>query len=101
MPDWGEPHSGISNKRKRRPIGILTVPLEYEKSSKKSCIIGMIDDEKADSLVPLPAEASMHWLSPSCGDADGEKSGSDPKSGKISESKMRISWRDGVIKSDF
>nr|GLL47863.1 uncharacterized protein LOC104644870 [Ipomoea trifida] len=70
--------SGISDKRKCRPIGILTVPLDYEKSSKKSCIVGMIDDQKADSLVPLPAEASMHWLSSSCGErGDGEKSGSE------------------------
>nr|GMD88591.1 A-agglutinin anchorage subunit [Ipomoea batatas]GME19483.1 A-agglutinin anchorage subunit [Ipomoea batatas] len=60
--------SGISDKRKCRPIGILTAPLDCEKSSKKSCIVGMIDDEKADSLVPLPAEATMHWLSSPCGE---------------------------------
>lgn len=70
--------SGVSDKRKCRPIGILTVEhlpdasLDYEIANKKSCIIGMLDEQKVDSLVPLPAEASMHWLLSSSGESGGD-----------------------------
>ncbi|XP_058094388.1 uncharacterized protein LOC131240279 [Magnolia sinica] len=48
---------GVSDRRKCRPRGLLTVGEEVE-------ILGFCDNRA--SLIPVPAEASMHWhLSPS------------------------------------
>ncbi|XP_016510887.2 uncharacterized protein LOC107828141 [Nicotiana tabacum] len=51
--------SGVSDKRKCKPRGILTIGtlVDCEKASgSKDCKCSR------DSLIPLPAEASMHWL---------------------------------------
>ncbi|CAJ1976510.1 unnamed protein product [Sphenostylis stenocarpa] len=66
--------SGVADKRKCRPRGILTVEKNYSGSEKRASS-SFDDDEKivmdtishaSPSLLPLPAEAVVHWLSSPC-----------------------------------
>lgn len=81
--------SGVTDKRKCRPRGILTVGEENlldfdmnkaidsfredgdgdEDGMDKENVIGVVDSSDDNLNVPLPAEASMHWLSP-CNEVD-------------------------------
>ncbi|XP_048127871.1 uncharacterized protein LOC115739073 [Rhodamnia argentea] len=72
--------SGVADRRKCRPRGILSVR-ENELESSISCSYGKDDDEDfsgvADkpriSPVPLPCEASVHWLLSPCNEEDEEQ----------------------------
>lgn len=62
--------SGVTDRRKCRAKGILTVG-ETDSNCVKANIFGNSDDVEISSkprasLVPLPAEASMHWLLSPC-----------------------------------
>ncbi|KAL5718057.1 hypothetical protein ACHQM5_010996 [Ranunculus cassubicifolius] len=64
--------SGVTDKRKCRPRGVLAVEGGNElrlfkdgSSVDDDGFLGFFDDSRA-SLVPAPIEASMHWLSPPC-----------------------------------
>jgi hypothetical protein len=67
--------SGVTDKRKCRPRGILTVEENYSGSAKTVADIIIDDDdddektqdvvvkEDSPSLLPLPTEALVHWIS--------------------------------------
>ncbi|KAJ8755150.1 hypothetical protein K2173_018948 [Erythroxylum novogranatense] len=64
--------SGVSDKRKCRPRGMLTVgeakaigSFESDEDNDKE-IAAEFDDEGGLSMLPTPAEASMHWLLSPC-----------------------------------
>lgn len=73
--------SGITDKRKCRPRGILAVG-ENDSGFGKGKALGSFDDDDLDdsvkgvvtssdaSMVPLPTEASMHWLLSPCKEDD-------------------------------
>lgn len=75
--------SGITDKRKCRSRGILSVgERENDAGFRKGKALGSFDDDDLDdyvnvvttssdtSMVPLPAEASMHWLLSPCKEDD-------------------------------
>ncbi|KAL2506172.1 hypothetical protein Adt_21793 [Abeliophyllum distichum] len=67
--------SGVTDKRKCKPRGILTVDREkailFEHESDDPKVI----NESQASLIPMPAEASLHWLFSPC-DEEHEGNGS-------------------------
>lgn len=80
--------SGITDKRKCRPRGLLTVgdnnmldfgsakaadSFEEREGNNKENIVGVVDNSRRVSIVPLPAEACMHWLLSPCSEEDDEQ----------------------------
>ncbi|XP_065860866.1 uncharacterized protein [Euphorbia lathyris] len=70
--------SGVTDKRKCRPRGILTIgeakPLSCFDSDDEIEKEGLVDDSVMSAL-PLPSEASMHWLLSPCNEEDEDKKG--------------------------
>lgn len=76
--------SGISDKRKCRSRGILSAG-ENDTGFRKGKALGSFDDDDLNdhvnvvitssdaSMVPLPAEASMHWLLSPCKEDDDDR----------------------------
>ncbi|WCJ21803.1 hypothetical protein M5689_003929 [Euphorbia peplus] len=68
--------SGVTDKRKCRPRGILTIgeakPLSCFDSDEDVEEEGIVRDPVMDAL-PLPSEASMHWLLSPCNEEDEDK----------------------------
>ncbi|KAJ4723909.1 GPI-anchored adhesin-like protein [Melia azedarach] len=77
--------SGITDKRKCRPRGLLTVgdnnvldfgiaksidSFEEDDGNEEDKAIRLVDGSRRVSIVPLPAEASMHWLLSPCNEED-------------------------------
>ncbi|XP_031272663.1 uncharacterized protein LOC116131162 [Pistacia vera] len=77
--------SGVTDKRKCRPRGILTVGednvldfgaakdisgFDEDDDSNKENVLGVVDNSSTVSMLPLPAEASMHWLLSPCNEED-------------------------------
>ncbi|KAF3665016.1 putative poly(ADP-ribose) glycohydrolase 1-like isoform X1 [Capsicum annuum] len=60
--------SGITDKRKCRPRGVLTIGTLIDSSDceKASGLDAVPNKSSRVSLIPLPALASMHWLSSPC-----------------------------------
>lgn len=80
--------SGITDKRKCRPRGLLIVgdnnmldfgsakaadSFEEREGNNKENIVGVVDNSRRVSIVPLPAEACMHWLLSPCSKEDDEQ----------------------------
>ncbi|KAH9782519.1 GPI-anchored adhesin-like protein [Citrus sinensis] len=80
--------SGITDKRKCRPRGLLIVgdnnmldfgsakaadSFEEREGNNKENIVGVVDNSRRVSIVPLPAEACMHWLLSPCSKEDYEQ----------------------------
>ncbi|KAJ0092607.1 hypothetical protein Patl1_27052 [Pistacia atlantica] len=101
--------SGVTDKRKCRPRGILTVGedndisgFDEDDDSNKENVLGVVDNSSTVSMLPLPAEASMHWLLSPCNEEDEDhKENSEIGSWNLSQSQMRISWRDGLVSRIF
>ncbi|KAJ0034928.1 hypothetical protein Pint_26445 [Pistacia integerrima] len=77
--------SGVTDKRKCRPRGILTVGennvldfgaakdisgFDEDDDSNKENVLGVVGNSSTVSMLPLPAEASMHWLLSPCNEED-------------------------------
>ncbi|KAL5733700.1 hypothetical protein ACOSQ2_033392 [Xanthoceras sorbifolium] len=78
--------SGVTDKRKCRPRGVLTVGdnnlLDFnmaeaidsfgedDDDNGEENIRGVVDSNSSTLIVPLPAEASMHWLLSPCNEED-------------------------------
>lgn len=82
--------SGVTDKRKCRPRGILTVGenivpdfgavrdisgFNEDDFSNKENVPGVVDNSSSDLVLPLPAEASMHWLLSPCNEVEEDHKG--------------------------
>ncbi|CAH9090397.1 unnamed protein product [Cuscuta epithymum] len=82
-PCYGAGHvlSGVADKRKCRPRGVLTVGPALDLLSSKSGKSNENNKKSRTSFAPLPVEASMCWMSSPSGEGDGDVIGSKTKSG--------------------
>ncbi|CAH9076798.1 unnamed protein product [Cuscuta europaea] len=71
-PCYGAGHvlSGVADKRKCRPRGVLTVGPALDLLSSKSGKSNENNKKSRSSFVPLPVEASMCWMSSPSGEGD-------------------------------
>ncbi|CAA2957794.1 uncharacterized protein LOC111396709 isoform X1 [Olea europaea var. sylvestris] len=86
--------SGVTDKRKCRSRGILTVGGENANLFEYGSNEGKVIDESQASLIPMPAEASLLWLLPPC---DEEYEGNDSDLEKKLERCRKIPGNDSVL----
>ncbi|CAI9777071.1 unnamed protein product [Fraxinus pennsylvanica] len=86
--------SGITDKRKCRSRGILTAGRENANLFEYKSNEGKVIKESRASLIPMPAEASLHWLLSPC---DVEHEGNDSDLKKRLERCRMISGNNSVL----
>ncbi|CAI9762924.1 unnamed protein product [Fraxinus pennsylvanica] len=85
---------GVTDKRKCRSRGILTVGCENANLFEYGSNEGKMFDESQASLIPLPGEASLHWLLSPC---DEEHEGNESDLEKKLERCRMIPGNDSVL----